>query len=98
MERDFSLAEAMNTYIPALLVLREKGFYVRLIPSDDDMDREGWSAEKGRRRFYASDPLCLLGLTAMWEQRGDDWQWRDGEPNLYDEIRSKAYAPPGGAI
>ena len=39
----------------------------------------------------ASDPLCLLGLAAMWEQRGDDWQSREDEADLYDEILMRAY-------
>ena len=94
-----TIAEAMNTYNPALAVLCAKGFEVWFSPSADGNPGQSWCARKGRRRIVASDPLCLLGLAAMWEQRGDDWQSREDEPDLYDEIRMRAYdAPDSGAI
>lgn len=94
-----TIAEAMNTYNPALAVLRAKGFDVWHNPNIDGSPGQSWYTRKGRRRFVASDPLCLLGLVAMWEQRGDDWQLREDEPDYYDEIRARAYAAlDGGAI
>jgi hypothetical protein len=94
----FRLADAMNTYNPALLVLRQKGYRVWVDPGDQESEGEDWRAEKDARDFVASDPLRLLGLITMWEHRGDGWQGSASEADLYDEIRSAAYPDPGGAI
>src|SRR5882757_7587104 len=71
MSESFCLADAGNTYNPALLVLRAHGFELDLKlkpggPSD-------WIATKGLRRFVGTDPLMLLGLVRVWEHFGDDW-------------------------
>lgn len=97
MTYKFSLVDAMNTYNPALFVLRQKGYRVWVDPGGEGAEEEEWRAQKEGRDFFAADPLRLLGLIAMWEQRGDDWQLGAGKPSLYDEIRSAAY-PGGGAI
>lgn len=88
----------MNTYDPALFVLRKKGYRVWVEPGGAEGESGGWRAEKDGRDFYASDPLRLLGLIALWEQRGDDWQLSAGDPDLYDEIRAAAYPDRDGAI
>jgi hypothetical protein len=94
----FKLADAMNTYNPALLVLRQRGYRVWVDPSDEGSEGEDWRAEKDGRDFIASDPLRLLGLISIWEHRGDSWQAGAGGADLYDEIRSAAYPDPSGAI
>ena len=98
MGSKLTLVDAMNTYNPALLVLRRKGYHVWVDPGDEESEDEDWRARKDERDFIASDPLRLLGLIAMWEQRGDGWQRSASEAGLYDEIRSAAYPDPDGAI
>ncbi len=39
----------------------------------------------------ASNPLTLLGLVAVWEHRGDAWQKKPSEENLYDKIMEEAF-------
>ena len=43
-------------------------------------------AAKGGARFVADNPIELLGLAAMWEVRGDDWQKTKAEPDLLDVL------------
>lgn len=71
---DLSLADAMNTYNPALVVLHEKGYWLYFVPDErPDVGGDYW-AIKDQRIFTALDPLRLLGLVALWEHDGDAWQ------------------------
>ena len=49
--------------------------------------------EKGGREFVAKSPLGLLGLVALWESRGDEWQKRPEEPELIGRLKAEALAP-----
>jgi hypothetical protein len=91
MSLKLKIADAMNTYNVALLTLQHKGYRLWLEPSDENEDEYGeWCAEKDGRVFIAWDPLRLLGLVAMWEDRGDDWHRKKGEDNLYEKIPKDA--------
>lgn len=68
------LAAAANLLTPAYLTLLAKGFVVRC---DGDL----MIAEKGQDRFVAEDPILLLGITAIAETRGEQWQASDEEAN-----------------
>jgi hypothetical protein len=82
-----SIAMAGNTEAPALAALRAKGYTIALSyhrRPGGDYTRE-FEAQRDDRRFFAFGAEELLGLVAMWEVRGDDWQatraerdWRDG--------------------
>ena len=80
----FSLADAGNTYNPALLVMRSRGYELRL-KVDDDGDR--WQASKDNATFGANDPLALLALTVIWEHFGEDWNQQTPSVlrELYDD-------------
>ena len=88
MELKLQLADAMNTYSVALLVLKEKGYNIGIEPTEDDDDDElgQWYADKDGRKFWAWDPLRLLGLVTLWENRGDDWPLTDGEEDLFNKM------------
>ncbi|TGO02272.1 hypothetical protein PN36_27660 [Candidatus Thiomargarita nelsonii] len=90
MEKKIRLADAMNTYNSALLVLQTHGYKVWLEPSEDDSELGTWWASKDEADFAAFDPLRLLGLIAMWEQRGNQWQRKANEENLYDKLLTQA--------
>lgn len=86
-----------NTESPALLSLRVKGYRVWLEYAQVDDPTNKWypfrpdyHAEAGDSRFTANTAVELLGLVAMWETRGDNWSVRPGEPNVFDELKSKA--------
>lgn len=81
---------AGNTQNPALNTLREKGYRLWIEPNDE-AEFLDWNAEKSGRYFSATDPVELLGLVAMHEYRGDDWQARSSEPDICDELFSNAY-------
>ncbi len=82
MTRDsFILADAGNTYNPALLVLRCKGYELEL---EQGRDRNFWNARKDHRLFSAFDPVALLGLIGIWEHFGDDWNQQT--PSVLDEL------------
>ena len=82
------LAEAMNTYSPALLVLQELGFQLAVERTRESEKWKTWVARKDDRTFFASDPLVLLGLVSLWQHRGDSWQMKAGEDALYDKLIS----------
>jgi len=86
------IREAGNTHNPALIVLREKGYSLWIEPDqDEESEYTDWRAEKNDRQFSATDPNVLLGLVAMQEWRGDSWQCKVVEPDISDELFSKAY-------
>ena len=84
MKWKFRLGEAMNTYTPALHTLKERGYTLHSRFIDSSRTNE-WIAVKDDRIFFAHNPLSLLGLVAMWEQKGDAWQQADKD-NLYMQL------------
>lgn len=72
---------AGNTYNPCLVVLRQKGYRLWV---EGRKDRNIWCARKAHREFAAYSAPELLGLVAMWEARGDDWQ--TSQPDIYSEL------------
>ena len=85
------IREAGNTWNPSLKVLRDKGYSLWIVPSDEDEEFTDFRAEKNGREFSATNPNVLLGLVAMQEWRGDDWKYKSNEPDILDELFSKAY-------
>ena len=63
---------AANTMAPAYLAILSKGF---VVTTSGDM----MVAEKGQHRFVAEEPVSLLGLIALAEVRGEEWQASDDE-------------------
>jgi hypothetical protein len=78
-------ANVLNT---ALIVLRDKGFRVWTDQAQDNWygEREGWD-------FVADDPIQLLGLVAIYEQRKpqgySEYWWRLEEPWLIEQVPSQ---------
>ncbi|HWS87496.1 MAG TPA: hypothetical protein VN282_11060 [Pyrinomonadaceae bacterium] len=85
------LVDAMNTYDPALATLQERGYRVWVRPVGEVDEGEEWLARKDVNELVASDPLRLLGLAAILETRGVNWQLAEDEPDLYDALRAEAY-------
>ena len=88
---------AGNTWIPALLALRSKGYRLWLEYSKiDDTNNPyypympDYQAVKNGAYFSATTSVELLGLVAMWETRGDDWRFKTGETDVLDEIMDAA--------
>lgn len=91
--RTFRLADAGNTIDPALSVILAKGYQVYLLPDPhEDSLGDFWAIKEGRD-FIASDPLRLLGLIALWEHTGDEWQKRPR--GFYREIVDRAFPSEG---
>ena len=91
MSSAFRLSEFHDVGNVAIITLCDKGYRVwweaSERPSADD-----WWAEKEGREFVASSPLALLGLVALWEGRGDEWQEKPGEPDLRRQLKKGALA------
>ncbi len=68
------VSEAGNTLIPAYLTLQDKGYDVEKVLAEPQDSITLWRATKDGNEFNASNPLSLLGIVAMAEQRGEDWQ------------------------
>lgn len=63
--------------VPAYLTLVALGFEL-------DCDRGGrWTARKGDAILSAESSLELLGLAAMYEARGPQWQASDAEIDAF---------------
>ena len=89
MSSAFRLSEVHDVGNVAIITLRRKGYRVwweaSERPSADD-----WWAKKESREFVARSPLALLGLVALWEDRGDEWQKKPGEPDLLRQLKLEA--------
>ncbi|MCC2316053.1 hypothetical protein [Cellulomonas xiejunii] len=68
---DIEMASAGNTIVPAILTLRRLHF-------DVTQDADRWVARLGRARFVADDPVTLLGLIKLAENR-TPWRATDSE-------------------
>ena len=76
MERH-RLVAAGNTMAPAVLVLERLGFAV----SRDTGAAEGleWRAVNSSLEVRGDDPVQLLGLVVLYQQRGSEWRASDDE-------------------
>jgi len=72
MSERIQLAAAGNTLAPALAALRRKGYVV-------SREGDGYRADSSTWQLLADDPLQLLGLAAMLDERGASWQPTDEE-------------------
>ncbi|HEX9061911.1 MAG TPA: hypothetical protein VF941_17160 [Clostridia bacterium] len=89
-ERKFRIADAANTYNPALNLIREKGYKIYLLPSqNEELYGDYWAIKDGSD-FIASDPLRLLALINLWEEYGDEWRSKKYE-NILDETENIAF-------
>ena len=92
-EFELSIRIAGNTLIPCLQAIRAKGYAISnyfISDTPGEWENHQWDAEKEGRRFSATSPEELLGLISMWEVRGNDWQLKDGEGDLYDNLVESA--------
>ncbi len=98
--KKFELFENMNVNNSALNVIKKKGFEVGVIFAEFDNEYDDglqtdkivsdWVAKNGVVEFVAEDPLSLLGLVAIWLERGFAW-CSDSDEDLYDYVRDIAY-------
>lgn len=75
MQHKIRIAAAGNTLAPALGVLHNLGYAV----TRDNTAEQQYQAEDDTCIFVADDPLALLGLVKIYEERGADWQPSDEE-------------------
>lgn len=73
-----NISSAGNVEVPAYQVLLEKGYQVRNEYHKADKE-EIWFANMGEKHFRAHSPLELLGIVAIYENRGKNWQASDGD-------------------
>jgi hypothetical protein len=79
------IATAGNVLVPAYLALRKKGYSVTRVV-DAVQRTETWRATKVGEEFIAEDTLLLLGLVALYEERGSGWKAEDGEIDAFFEL------------
>ena len=91
MNPRFRLSEVHDVSNVAIVVLGEKGYRVWWEASERP-NADDWWAQKESRKFVARSPLALLGLVALWEDRGDEWQKKPDEPDLLGELKREAMA------
>jgi len=84
------LAEAMNTYNPALYAIKNRGFDIKIRLNENQDEIERWIAQKQNLEIIGFNPLSLLGLIIIAEQYGENWRQID-TGNLYDEILEQDY-------
>jgi len=76
-----SIVASGNTNNPCLVVLRQKGYDLWLEPGQQG---SLWCASKDDHNFSAYSGPELLGLVALWENLGDEWNQQS--PAIYDEL------------
>ena len=72
---DIVIASAGNTLAPALACLTSMGYRVSRIGASDST----YQAEREGCRLIGKDTLELLGLAALFNQRGIGWMPSDAE-------------------
>jgi hypothetical protein len=81
MNKNVDIVAYENTYNPCLLVLKSKGYSV----SAEDVDGSlHWFAKKDDSTLMAYSPPELLGLAALIEAFGVNWNQQT--PNYLGEI------------
>jgi hypothetical protein len=80
-----TIAEAMNTYNPALFLITKKGYEVSLVPDDDEGGVLGWKAQAKNIEVFAFTPLSLLALVVIADELGENWN-RNDYGNLYEAL------------
>jgi hypothetical protein len=93
-ERKFRICDALNTWMPALNILRAKGYKVFIRPNSRAEFYGDFWAIKDDRDFIASNPLELFGLIAIWEAHGDGdgWQPKNQDyADIQDELATIAF-------
>lgn len=75
MQHKIRIAAAGNTLAPALGILQKLGYAV----TRDKSAEQQYQAEDDICIFVADDPVTLLGLVKIYEERGADWQPSDEE-------------------
>ena len=68
-----NLAEAGNTYFPAMAVLKSKGYKLRERLNERDGEFS-YHAYRGGYEFSAFSTEALLGIVCIWEMYGENWQ------------------------
>ncbi|MFC4636203.1 hypothetical protein ACFO3O_20010 [Dokdonia ponticola] len=81
-----NLTDAMNTYNSALWIIKEKNYKIALVDKEESFD---WKASKDGNECIASDPLRLLALIIISEEKGE--KWNHYEKDFYDEILEEFY-------
>ncbi|HAI70250.1 MAG TPA: hypothetical protein DCM38_12545 [Gammaproteobacteria bacterium] len=69
IEQNVRLSDSLENYNAALIALQQRGYNVWLNPRHNELALGEWCANKKNAELKASDPLKLLGLMALWEQR-----------------------------
>jgi hypothetical protein len=82
MKPQFSLVAAGNTTNPSLIVLRSKAYELRIEQEQDG--QTSYVAAKDSREFLAYSAAELLGLVALWENLGDNWNRQ--KPDVLGEL------------
>ena len=91
MSSAFRLSEVHDVGNVAIITLRDRGYCVWWEASERPSADDWWARKEGRT-FVATSPLALLGLVALWESRGDEWQKKPGEPDLLTQLKQEALA------
>lgn len=86
------IADAANTCNTALQIIKTKGYKVFLYPDSRENYSGDFWAIKGSKEFIGADPLRLLGVISIWENKGDDWQNNNlVKEDVFNEIINKAF-------
>lgn len=85
IKKNMKLAEAMNTYNPALSEIKRRGYNIRLELDKSQNEIKCWIAQKQSLEIFSFNPLSLLGLIIIAEQYGNDWNKVHIE-DWYDKI------------
>lgn len=77
------IVASVNTEVPSWLALKEQGWEIKKI--DSVGSKKLWVATKNGTDFIGGNPIELMGLIAMYEARGEQWQAEAEQIEEYQE-------------
>jgi len=85
------IASAGNSDTAAYSALIAKGYSLSVRLKSDK--KTGWYIAKlDGHEFIGDSPIETLGLTAMFEQRGEDWKPTNLEVEKFTEFENEAFS------
>lgn len=79
------LSSYPNVHNTCLILLERKGYVLRC-----EMPEENWIAEKDGFKFFADNPIELLGLVAIRQElqpaADTEYWWKLDEPDLFSKL------------
>ncbi len=84
------LSAYLNVYNTCLVILKRRGYQLRC-----ELPDENWIAEKDGFKFFANNPIELIGLVGIYDEikpaSDIEYWWKLDDPDLFSELCPDSY-------